>query len=135
VIYSSVMTKAAPSSTTGERVHATEPRRCRWCRRVLPPAAPTGRRREFCGQPCRQWDWVARQRARELSISEDQLVVARAELDALRDQLYVLTCAVDDVRRDLAAPGKRTTRELLECLTWLLDAAAPLHDRELATPG
>src|SRR5689334_2862906 len=81
--------------------------RCRWCRRVLPPAARTGRRRLYCRQACRQWDWVARQRARELELSETDLVVARSELDALRDDLYVLACAVDDVRRDLAAPGKR----------------------------
>lgn len=108
--------------------------RCRWCRRVLPPSAKTGRKREFCRQACRQWDWVARQRARELEISETDLVVARSELDALRDDLYVLACAVDDVRRDLSAAGKRTERELRESLNWLLDAAAPLHDREIATP-
>lgn len=108
--------------------------RCRWCRRVLPPSAKTGRPREFCRQACRQWDWVARQRARELAISETDLVVARAELDALRDDLYVLACAMDDVRRDLDAPGKRTERELRESLDWLLQAAAPLHDREIATP-
>jgi len=110
------------------------PVRCRWCRRVLPPSAKTGRKREFCRQACRQWDWVARQRARELAISETDLVIARAELDALRDDLYVLACAVDDVRRDLSAAGKRTERELRESLEWLLDAAAPLHDREIATP-
>lgn len=108
--------------------------RCRWCRRVLPPSAKTGRRREFCRQACRQWDWVARQRARELAISETDLVVARTEVDALRDDLYVFACAIDDVRRDLAAAGTRTERELRESLDWLLQAAAPLHDREIATP-
>ena len=125
--------------TTGERVAVAVPDgghpRCRWCRRVLPPQPRTGRRRQFCRQACRQWDWVARQRARELAISEDELVIARAELDALRDDLYVLACAVDDVRKDLAAPGNRTRAELAESLTWLLDAAEPLRDRELASPS
>ncbi|MEO6122897.1 MAG: hypothetical protein ABIR32_04245 [Ilumatobacteraceae bacterium] len=69
-----------------------------------------------------------------MSISEDDLIVTRAELDALRDDLFVLARAVDDVRRDLAAPGQRTARELRESLIWLLDASAPLHDRELASP-
>ncbi len=78
---------------------------------------------------------MARQRARELAISETDLVVARSELDSLRDDLYVLACAVDDARRDLAAPGKRTERELRELVDWLLDAAAPLHDREIASPA
>ena len=62
-------------------------------------------------------------------------MVARSELDSLRDDLYVLACAVDDVRRDLAAPGKRSERELRESLDWMLSAAAPLHDREIATPA
>ena len=131
------MTKGKPSSENGEgeRSAAEGLARCRWCRRVLPPSAKTGRKREFCRQACRQWDWVARQRARELAISETDLVVARSELDALRDDLYVLACAVDDVRRDLSATGKRTERELRESLEWLLDAATPLHDREIATPA
>ena len=128
------MTKASPNGTASE-VAGEGPARCRWCRRVLPPAARTGRRRTYCRQACRQWDWVARQRARELSISETDLVVARSELDSLRDDLYVLACAVDDARRDLAAPGRRTERELREVLDWLLDAAKPLHDREIASPA
>ena len=68
-------------------------------------------------------------------MSEDELVITRNELDALRDDLYVLSCTVDDVRRDLDAPGNRTERELLDSLRWLLEAAAPLCDRDLATPG
>jgi hypothetical protein len=129
------MTKEASDPSPHEREPGEVLRRCRWCRRVLPAAAKTGRTREFCRQACRQWDWVARQRARELAISETDLVVARTELDALRDDLYVLACAVDDVRRDLTAAGKRTERELRESLNWLLEAAAPLHDREIATPA
>jgi len=130
------MTKGSQQSETESRGSDGESlARCRWCRRVLPPAAKTGRKRQFCRQACRQWDWVARQRARELAISETDLIVARSELDALRDDLYVLACAVDDVRRDLSAAGKRTERELRESLEWLLDAAAPLHDREIATPA
>ena len=68
-----------------------------------------GRPREFCSQRCRQWDWVARQRASELQLSEGELVIARAELDALHDDLYVLACAVDDAERDLGAAGARPT--------------------------
>jgi hypothetical protein len=52
--------------------------------------------------------------------------VARHALDALRDELYVLACAVEDVERDLAAAPRPTTRDLQDALTWLLDAARPL---------
>lgn len=106
--------------------------RCHWCRWVLPPPAKTGRPRKYCKQSCRQWDWVARQRSRELDIGENELVIARDQLDTLRDDLYVLACAVDDVRNDLNAPGKRTDRELHDALNWLLECAGPLHDREIA---
>ena len=101
--------------------------RCRWCRRVLPPHR-RGRPRVFCSQACRQWDWVGRQRARELQLNEDELIVAKAELDRLHDELYVLACAVDDAERDLA--DARTPAELRRILDWLLEAARPLRDRE-----
>ena len=65
------MTELSHSGDEGERSAVL---RCRWCRRVLPPAAKTGRPRRFCRQACRQWDWVARQRARDLALSEDELV-------------------------------------------------------------
>jgi hypothetical protein len=86
----------------------------------------------FCSQRCRQWDWVARQRARELDLSEHELVVARTELDALHDELYVLACAVEDVERDLDETGRRTAAELRDALDWLLAAARPLRDREIS---
>ncbi|MFM2077383.1 MAG: hypothetical protein RJA49_1273 [Actinomycetota bacterium] len=106
--------------------------RCKWCRRVLPPQR-TGRPRQFCSQSCRQWHWVGQQRARELQLSEHELVITKSELDTLHDQLYVLACAVNDAERDLGAAGKKPTAgELVEILDWLLEAARPLRDRELA---
>jgi hypothetical protein len=113
----------------------TEPRRCRWCRRALPERGGPGRPREFCSPRCRQWDWVARQRAQELALSDGELVIAKATLDELHDELYVLGCAVDDVERDLAAAGPSpSAAELRQALDWLLDAARPLRDREIAAP-
>jgi hypothetical protein len=110
----------------------TEIRRCRWCRRALPERRGRGRPREFCSQRCRQWDWVARQRARELELSEDELVIAKTALDELHDQLYVLACAVADTDGDLAAvDGKPSPGELHRMLDWLLDAARPLAAHEV----
>jgi hypothetical protein len=107
--------------------------RCRWCRRVL-PAQRMGRPRVFCSQACRQWDWVGRQRARELQLNEHELIITKAELDALHDELYVLACAVDDVERDLKSAAKGpTVIEVKEMLSWLLEAARPIRDRELNT--
>lgn len=105
--------------------------RCRWCRRVLPPQR-MGRPRVFCSQACRQWDWVGRQRARELQLNEHELIVTKAELDQLHDEMYVVACAVNDVERDLQSAGKGPrASEVTEMLSWLLDAARPIRDREL----
>jgi hypothetical protein len=62
-------------------------------------------------------------------------VIAKASLEELHDQLYVLACAVDDVERDVDAAGPApTVDELRKALDWLLEAARPLRDRELAAP-
>lgn len=58
-------------------------------------------------------------------------MIARSELDALHDELYVLACAVEDVERDLAASTTPTARELADALDWLLAAARPLRTREI----
>lgn len=114
----------------------TELHRCRWCRRALPGRSGRGRPREFCSQRCRQWDWVARQRARELELSEGELVVTKTALDELHDELYVLACAVEDTEADLAAAGgDPSPAELRRMLDWLLEAARPLRAREMPAPS
>lgn len=67
---------------------------------------------------------MARARSAEVGISEHELIITRAALDDLRDRLYVLEAAVEDVERDLAvAEGEQDLRDALE---WLLAAARPL---------
>lgn len=51
--------------------------------------------------------------------------MARSELDRLRDALYVLEAAVEDVDRDLET-GADDPAEVRRALDWLLDAARPL---------
>ena len=105
--------------------------RCKWCRSPISQRSGAGRPRRFCSQSCRQWDWVARQRATELALSEDELVIARKELDALRDQVYVLRCAIADVEADLDPSVDPTTRDFKAALKWLLQAAKPLAKDQL----
>lgn len=129
------MTKS-PSVRSGE-VARRAPRavvepghdRCRWCRHVLARREGPGRPREFCSQRCRQWDWVSRQRAVELNLSENELVMTRAELDDLKDRLYVLECAVTDARHDLQAP-RHTVKSLRELLEWVLESAESLQSQD-----
>jgi hypothetical protein len=64
-------------------------------------------------------------------LSESELVVARQELDALHDALYMLEAAVEDVERDLRTSS--TKRDYEEAVAWLLDAARPLVDLRVGT--
>ena len=108
-----------------KRAEGEERGRCRWCNRPLPPPAPTGRPRRYCRAACRQRDFEARQRSAEVGLTETELVVARAELEALYDQLYVLEAAVEDVERDLA--GSPSKQDYVDAVAWLLQAAGPLR--------
>ncbi len=128
--HDSVMTEFGERASAGERLALV---RCAWCRRALPERSGPGRPAKFCSQKCRQWNWVAQQRSAELQLSEHELVIARHELDALHDDLYVLACAVEDTERDLA-DGEHGVAELRSIIGWLLAAARPLRDRELR-PG
>src|SRR3546814_1356814 len=87
-------------------------RRCRWCGREFPITPGPGRPKLFCKAACCQADYLARQRSAEAGISEAELIVTREALDELRDKLYVLEAALEDVERDLAARSEEHTSEL-----------------------
>lgn len=116
----------APLATFVTVTQSTETRRCRWCRRVFTAPDGPGRPREFCKRSCRQRDYEARRRASERGLDETDLVVARSELDELRDRIYVLECALEDVARDLA--GSPDPGDVREALDWLVQAARPVVD-------
>lgn len=109
-------------------------RRCRHCRRVLPVQSGAGRPREFCSGACRQREWVYKQRADELQLSDDELIVARGELDALYDELYVLACAIQDARRDGALNAEATKTQIHDALRWIVEAAGPVVDPDRLSP-
>ena len=89
--------------------------------------AGPGRPQAYCRRSCRQREYEANRRAKELGLSESQLVMARSDLNELRDALYVLEAAVEDVDRDLGAHAEDPA-EVRRALDWLLAAARPLSD-------
>ena len=99
----------------------TPTRGCRWCGRPFDVRPGRGRPRLFCSGACRQKDFVSRLRSRDAGLTETELVITRAELEDLRDKLYVLECAIEDARRDLEQDG-----DPLEALTWIIASAEPL---------
>jgi hypothetical protein len=95
---------------------------CRWCGRRFVVRGGRGRPAQYCKRSCRQRDYEARRRSSELGLSEGELVVTREELEALRDRMYVLECAVEDVERDLDVRGD-DPEDRERAFQWLLDAA------------
>jgi endogenous inhibitor of DNA gyrase (YacG/DUF329 family) len=126
------MTKPSPQQRSRDVTAGM--RRCSWCRHPIARSDGPGRPKKFCSQKCRQWDWVSRQRAAELELSENELVIARSELDELKDLVFVLQCAVQDVQGDLAS-GRHTLQSLRELLEWLLEAAEPVTAASLGRPA
>ena len=103
--------------------------RCRWCGRGLPDRPGPGRPRLFCRQACRQSAYVAGRRRGELGLTETELIVTRQTLEELRDRLYVLEAAVEDVERDLGE--EQDERSLRDAIDWILTAAKPLAEQPL----
>ena len=89
----------------------------------------TGRPALYCRPSHRQRDYEARLRARELGLSESELIVARGAIDQLHDQIYILECAIEDVEKDLADDDSIDT--VRRALAWLLEAARPLRSTRL----
>jgi hypothetical protein len=101
-----------------------EERRCGWCRSVLPTQESVGRPRLYCGQACRQRAYEQRSATAKAGLSDDVVLVTRAELDGLQDRLYQLRCALEDVQTLLTE--RPTKAELEGSLTELLRSTGRL---------
>jgi hypothetical protein len=97
---------------------------CAWCGKALDQGGGAGRPRRYCKRTCRQRDFEARKRARELGLAESDLIVARKAMENLDDLLFVLSCSLEDVDNDLALDS--SPEQVSRSLGWLLEAARPL---------
>ena len=76
--------------------------RCKWCSKKIVNDASIGRRKQYCGQACRQRAYEKRrQQQGGLDVDADSVAVRRAELEHLQDRLYVLRSAVEELGRAL----------------------------------
>jgi hypothetical protein len=105
-------------------VTVTKRQACVWCGGAIEISGGAGRPRHYCRRSCRQRDFEARKRARELGLAESDLIVARQAMEGLDDLLFVLGCAIADVEGDLVLDG--SPDQLQRSLDWLLESARPL---------
>jgi hypothetical protein len=96
--------------------------RCSWCRRPVLSQLSVGRPRKYCKRSCRQRDFEARREAQAAGLGSDRLIVERAALHRLRDEVFVLKCAVEDAERDLVGP-RQPSSELHDVVVSLIAAA------------
>ena len=68
-----------------------------------------------------------------MELGPDDVVVRRLSLDALRDDVYVMSCAVDDAERDLAELQRPSVSELRRIIDELIEASNALR-RPSAVP-
>ncbi len=95
----------------------------------MPPSTGPGRPRRYCRRSHRQRAFEARRLGERMGLSSGESVVASEALEELRDRLYVLEAALDDVEADLR--GRPPLEEYRRAFGHLYAAAAGLRDRWL----
>lgn len=105
----------------------TEVLSCKWCGVRLPKQQGLGRRRTYCRQSHRQRAYEARRAAERRGIAHDEVLVSRATWDSLRDALYRLQTAAEDVALDTAG-GRATKRDYVEAVAHLTHAVSQLQE-------
>ncbi|MFM8238613.1 MAG: hypothetical protein ACKOBG_12795 [Actinomycetota bacterium] len=97
---------------------------CGWCGRPMAAPVGPGRPRRFCRASCKQRDYEARRRARELGLGEHELVITRSQLAEVLDRRFLLACSAEDVERDLGTGDLGVGDALAALLTAVHDFLA-----------
>ena len=79
-----------------EEARTAPPRRCRWCGGELQTGG-RGRPKEFCSASCRQAAYEQRRGLAGRRVKEGDVVLRAERADRLRDSLFALRCAAEDV--------------------------------------
>ena len=71
---------------------------CLWCGRELAVQEGRGRKRKYCGPSCKQRAYEQRNNVAGPAVAEGSVVLRPDRVDELRDELYALRCAAEDIR-------------------------------------
>ena len=86
-----------------------------------------GRPRRYCRSSHRQRAYEARLLAEHRGIAPHEILIARRSWERLRDALYQLEAAAEDVALDITS-GRPTKAEYVEALAHLTTAVRELQD-------
>ena len=101
--------------------------RCEWCGADFAASSGPGRPARYCRRSHRQRAYEARRLAGERGINPEEVLLSRRTWEALRDALYRLEAASEDVAMDLMA-GRPTKAEYVDALAHLSAAVRELQE-------
>ena len=85
----------------------TRTKRCEWCGAEFAIGGRTGRPPKYCRRSHRQRHYEAKRLGSGRGLSSDEVLLAVGDYERLRDAVYVLESAIEDVAIDLqGAPAK-----------------------------
>lgn len=89
------------------------------------PASTRGRPRKYCSQSCKQRAYEQRNGLSGSKLPENAVVLSPDKVDGLRDRLYELRCAAEDVRT--AYEERATATEMSQLCDELVSLAKEIE--------
>ena len=71
---------------------------CAWCGKEIPVNHGRGRKRKYCSPSCKQRAYEQRTMLAGTAVEEDAVILNRSRVAEIRDRLYELRCAAEDIR-------------------------------------
>lgn len=71
---------------------------CAWCGKEIPVNRGRGRKRKYCSPSCKQRAYEQRTMLAGTAVEEDAVILNRNKVAEIRDRLYALRCAAEDIR-------------------------------------
>lgn len=102
-------------------------RHCAWCGGAFATSSGPGRPRRYCRSSHRQRAYEARREATRRGLGTDEVLLSRRSWETLRDALYRLESAAEDVAGDLVA-GRPTKADYVDALAHLSNAVRELQE-------
>ncbi|GAA0204818.1 hypothetical protein GCM10009537_06540 [Corynebacterium riegelii] len=79
---------------------------CQWCGKELAPQEGRGRKRKYCSPSCKQRAYEQRHNIAGTAVAEGSVVLRPERVGELRDELYALKCAAEDIATAAAEGAK-----------------------------
>lgn len=74
-----------------------EPSACLWCGADIEQQQGRGRRRKYCSDSCKQRAYERRNDVAGTTIPRDAVIMRPERAETLRDHLFALRCAAEDI--------------------------------------